>query len=68
MAKFLESIARQALESLCDEGVMVKELDGNGRPLLYLSSVTGKLEQVYKLSDAATPEELEYWRKEHPVS
>lgn len=62
-----DCIVREAIQSLYDEGLLVKALDGEGRPVLRVSS-TGEFQQVYKHCDAATPEERDFWRNEHPVN
>jgi len=64
----IDRAIREVIQSLYDEGLVVKVLDDKGRPELRLGPLSGELQQAYKLRDFATPEELVFWRNEHPVN
>jgi len=49
---------------LLAEGKIVRKLRADGKPLMRGNIGTGIPQQVWTLAEYATPEELDYWRRE----
>ena len=52
--------ANEILQELYEKGEIVKKLDDRGQPMLR------EFHQVFVHPEYATPEELAFWRSEHP--